>query len=320
MRGLLLTACILAGSCAPSPRDVLLGSVQAHQAPPLGTPTRVQSWSFLGEPGRRIETPRWDIRTTIDEPLLHIRLPEVLEAGLDGMCELFVVDGQELPPPREPMITCLLGDRRQWSNMATLLLPQHAEAMQSLGRGGFTSQGVAVLYDIDRRSHCRNTMALALHEGWHQYVQTALHGPLPAWMDEGLATVMEGFVLYSDGAEIDHAANRQRERRYWWMKRRDRQQPLSVFLNSDPHVALADGSRSLLDYYAQAWAFTRFMLADERRRNAIASGLHRAAIPGSTPESVQQAVEVSLGQTLASQQAEFDAWTQENLQPNWWSR
>ncbi|MCH2142097.1 MAG: DUF1570 domain-containing protein [Phycisphaerales bacterium] len=318
MRHWHLLLCLVLSSCAPSPRAVLLGSVEPHQAPPAGSPIRVQSWEFMGDAGLRLETSRWDIRTTIDEPTLHARLPVMLESGLDAMCDQFVTSAGPLPPPREVMITCLLGDRRQWSNMSAMLIPAHAEAMKSLQRGGYTSQGVAVLYDIDRRSHCRNTIALAMHEGWHQYAQTALHSRLPAWLDEGLATNMEGFRMHTDGFEIDHTANRQRERRYWWIKYRGRQIPLADLLRSDPHVALAKGSRSLLDYYAQVWAFMRFMLADDQRRGAIAAGLHHAATPGSTPESTQQTIELSLGQSLVSQQETYEAWAQEHLTPSWW--
>ncbi len=318
MRVWLVLLCLSVASCAPSPRAVLLGSVEPHQGPPAGTPVAVQPWEFMNTPGLRLETHRWDIRTTINEPTLHERLPAMLETGLDVMCDQFATSDGALPQPREVMITCLLSDRRQWANMSTMLIPAHAESMKSLQRGGYTSEGVAVLYDIDRRSHCRNTIALALHEGWHQYVQTALHTRIPAWLDEGLATNMEGFRMLTDGFEIDHTANRQRERRFWWIQYRGRQIPLHELLKSDPHIALSDGSRSLLDYYAQVWAFMRFMLADDHRRGAIAAGLHHAAIPGSTPASVQEVVESTLGQSLVSQQAAYEAWAQEHLTPSWW--
>ena len=134
-----------------------------------------------------------------------------------------------------------------------------------------------MLYDIDQREHCRNTIALSLHEGWHQYVQTSLKSELPEWLDEGLATVMEGYRLLPDGLEIDHDANRQRKRRAWWLLRRDRMQPLAEFITDDPHAAMARGRNELLNYYAQAWAYMRYMLADSERTEVLRRLLKQAA-------------------------------------------
>ena len=295
------------GCSSPSPRSVLLGTIPAEEVLPYGA-IAIEPWSCLGYDGVRIRTPRWDICTTIQIPALHKRLPVALEAALANMRETLNSSTLSLPEPREPMTTCLMSDRRQWTNLARLLLPEHAESMQGLSRGGFTSQGVALLYDIDRREHCRNTIALALHEGWHQYVQTSLRSGLPAWLDEGLATVMEGYRLLPDGLEIDHDANRQRKRRAWWLLRRDRMQPLAEFIADDPHAAMARGRNQLLDYYAQAWAYMRYMLADSERTDVLRRLLAQAV----------DGRRVTVATPTAGEDAAFQEWCGESLRPTWW--
>ena len=53
-----------------------------------------------------------------------------------------------------------------------MILPDKASSFEGLGRGGFTTNGIAVLYDIDGYGWHHDTLALGAHEGWHQYVQT----------------------------------------------------------------------------------------------------------------------------------------------------
>jgi len=297
------------GCSGPAPRDILLGSIDQTPPPPCGGAATIEPWSCMGFDGLCIRTKRWNICTTIMQPTLHARLPVALESGLAAMRARLGTADFVLPEPRQTMTTCLLSDRRQWSNLAKVVLPAQADAMQALARGGFTSQGVALLYDIDQRSHCRDTMALALHEGWHQYAQMALPGQLPPWVDEGLATVMEGFRLLPDGLEIDHAANRQRQRRAWWMLRRGRMQSLREFASDDPHAAMDRGETALLDYYGQAWAVMRFMLADPDRAVCVKTIVSAAAADRPIPSG---------GLDDPALDAAFHQWCSTALRPGWW--
>jgi hypothetical protein len=309
MRAIMLISALLIGCSSQAPRDILLGSIDQSPPPPCGEAAVIEPWTCMGFDGLCIRTKRWDICTTIMQPTLHARLPVALEAALATMRAELDTPDFKLPEPRQTMTTCLLSDRRQWSNLAKAILPAQAIAMQGLGRGGFTSQGVALLYDIDQRSHCRDTMALALHEGWHQYAQMALPGQLPPWVDEGLATVMEGFRLLPDDLEIDHAANRQRQRRAWWMLRRGRMKPMSDFAADDPHAAMDRGQSALLDYYGQAWAIMRFMLADPDRASHVKAIVEAAAVGRDMPSG---------GLDDPALDAAFRQWCDASLRPGWW--
>jgi hypothetical protein len=299
----------LAACNQQGPRDILLGTMDRTPPPQSGKSALIEPWQCMGLDGVCIRSERWDICTTIMQPTLHARLPIALEAGLAAMRAKLDSPSFTLPEPTETMTTCLMSDRRQWSNLAKTILPAHAVAMQGLGRGGFTSEGVALLYDIDHRTHYRDTMALSLHEGWHQYAQTALIRPLPEWVDEGLATIMEGFKLLPDGVEIDHDANRQRQRRAWWMLRRGRMLPLSEFATDDPHAAMARGSTALLDYYGQAWAVMRFMLDDPDRARIIQDIIKSTATGRQLPQSPLDDPRLDIA---------FRAWCSTDLRPDWW--
>ena len=210
---------------------------------------------FMGVKGQLIETPNWEIYTTIDNERFLEFLPNFYEAALEHYRTVF----GELPPPPHPMATYLFGDRRQWKNKTRMMLPEKAESFEGLGRGGFTTQGIAVLYDIDGYGWFRDTLALGAHEGWHQYAQSTFKDQLPPWLDEGIATTMEGFSMRRRRLELRNDANRERWSRLRECIRQDRMLSLEELLSAHPELFLQQGKRSLLDYYAQVWAFTRYL-------------------------------------------------------------
>ena len=171
-----------------------------------GTWSSVQPWKFMGVKGQLIETPNWEIYTTIDNERFLEFLPNFYEAALEHYRTVF----GELPPPPHPMATYLFGDRRQWKNKTRMMLPELASSFEGLGRGGFTADGVAVLYDIDNSMWDRDTLALSAHEGWHQYAQTTFQQQLPPWLDEGIATIFEGFRFRRGELYFSPSLNRER--------------------------------------------------------------------------------------------------------------
>ncbi|MEE2719121.1 MAG: hypothetical protein VX727_04985, partial [Planctomycetota bacterium] len=199
-----------------------------------GTWSSVQPWNFMGVKGQLIETPNWEIYTTIDNERFVEFLPNFYEAALEHYRTVF----GELPPPPHPMATYLFGDRRQWKNKTRMMLPELASSFEGLGRGGFTADGVAVLYDIDNSMWDRDTLALSAHEGWHQYAQTTFQQQLPPWLDEGIATLMEGFRSRRGTFHFSLDSNRERSYRLRTARRSDAMIPLRELLDGDPHVYL----------------------------------------------------------------------------------
>jgi hypothetical protein len=252
---------VLLWGCATPPPTARLAPAAVD---PGWTDTGV--WEFLGHQGRRISTEHFEIRTTITDPRIIDALPDLLEASFRDVQML----APDVKAPGSPFICYLLADRRQWRNAVRIVVPGMADQLQNLGRGGFTIRGVSVLYDIDPPGRCRDTLALAAHEAWHQVTQRVFKDQLPEWLEEGLATRMEGLDITATGVRPNASNNPERQRRLRWMLYTNRLKSLREFLADDPYAALERDREDLLDYYAQAWAFATFLVeADSATRAGV---------------------------------------------------
>ena len=105
-----------------------------------------------------------------------------------------------LPEPDGPIDVFLFGSRADWLGYTRERLPQEAAMYEKIGRGGYTIEGDAVLYDIGRW----DTFTIAAHEGWHAYSQRVFRHALPVWLEEGIACFM-GMLTRNDflsGADL----------------------------------------------------------------------------------------------------------------------
>lgn len=271
-------------SVAPPPAPTVSAGVLPVQStailpgerPEEMTVTR-EPWRFSSYPGYLISTPNYRIHTTIAYERFLDRLPTFMESTLDRYRTALA----PLPPPRNPLQTFIFRDRRQWSAKTRQLLPDQASTFQNLGRGGYTTRGVSVLYYIDWAGRDRDTFAIAAHEGWHQYTQTCFKNPLPIWLEEGIATYMEGyrFRRTDEGPRFQPWRNWERSRALGEAIRNDELIPLRELLGESPQQFLGDGKDRLLTYYAQVWALTRFLAdgQDGRYRTALENVLTDAA-------------------------------------------
>ena len=225
-----------------------------------------------------LATPNYRIYTTVQmEEFVH-HLPLFYELALAQYTSVL----GDLPMPDTLLETYLFHDRRQWQAKTRQLLPDQANIFGSLGRGGFTTRGIAVLYYIDFRNSrvSRDTFAIAAHEGWHQYTQQTFKHHLPVWLEEGIATYMESFSLDREGTpEFRPWANRERRSALSRAARRDQLIPLSELLRRSPQSFLESSRDKLLVYYAQVWALTRFMVEwdDGHYRSGLEEVLQDAA-------------------------------------------
>lgn len=221
--------------------------------------TTTQPWTFGPFEGQILVTPNYRVHTTLKNEGALRRVPVFVESALANYRTAL----GELPAPPSPMDTFLFLTRSQWEAKMVQLLPDEADSFHNLGRGGLTTDGRSILYYIDRRG-MSDTLAITAHEGWHQYTQTTFRQSLPVWLEEGVATYMEGYVTRSDGSPSFRPwENRERFGALRDAVRRDRMIPLSELVSKRPQAFLEDGRRSLLTYYAQVWALTHFLAVGE---------------------------------------------------------
>ncbi len=241
--------------------------------PPL---SHREPWTFAEQSGQLITTPNYLIYTTISSERILDRLPLFYESAL----EHYTTALAKLPKPDQPLKTYLFQTRGQWQAKTQEMLPDQAKMFEGLGRGGFTTRSTSVLYYIDRGGSSHDTFAIAAHEGWHQYTQQTFKHQLPIWLEEGIATYMEGYRTGQDGvAEFMPAANFERRMALRDAMRKNRMIPMTDLLTRSPQSFLTSSKDSLLTYYAQVWALTRFLAEGENGRYAdsLAAVLSEAA-------------------------------------------
>jgi hypothetical protein len=241
------------------------------------------AWSFEGRAGRAMQTPHFRIYTTLASGLLIERLPVFLEQALAQYDTLLA----RLPEPQETLSVYVMGDRAQWAALTERLMGDEATAYLSIVRGGFAARGQGVYFDIGPR----DTLAVAAHEGWHQYAQTVFAGPMPTWLDEGCATMFEGFRWESPDRVPLFLPWLNTERfdvlRVLASSRRG-VAPLAEFIGQSPRTLIASSNRATVRWYAQAWAFTHFLREGS-------GGRHRAGLSAMLADAASGAMARRVG-------------------------
>jgi hypothetical protein len=283
LAAVVVAGCVPRGDAPPIPLSSASGYGDEMAEPMvvgIGEPgsavrTTRARWEFASYPGVLITTPSYRIYTTVDYDHVVDRLPVLLEDAVLRYRTALA----ELPPPPRALELYLFQDRRQWTAKTRQVLPDHAASFDNLGRGGYSTRGTGVLYYIDRGGRYRDTFALAAHEGWHQYTQVTFKQPLPIWLEEGIATYMEGIRYNGDALQFEPSRNWERRGALARAMRYRRLIPLDDLLSRTPQSFLKDGKDDLLTYYAQVWALTRFLAdgADGRYRAALGEVLRDAA-------------------------------------------
>jgi hypothetical protein len=241
----------LTASCAPivpPPREPTAAEI---------APTYVLSdepWTFHARPGRAIETPNFRLYTTVGPSLLNDRFPRFAELALIHYTTYLT----ELPAPTKPLETFVMGTRPQWVELTERVASQHASTYLQIQRGGYAYNSRAVYWDIGPH----DTLQVAAHEGWHQYTQATFQAPLPIWLEEGLATYMEGFRW--DPADRTRPvfrpwSNPERFDALRTIVANDRLFPLDELLSARPQDLIRTSNADTLTYYAQVWALSHFL-------------------------------------------------------------
>jgi len=221
----------------------------------------IEPWTFEDQEGQIITTPNFRLLTTVTSKnswasadYMTRRYPILMERAIDH----YITSITKLPPPAQRLETYVMANRPQWSRVTQRLMRDEAEVYLRIPRGGFTANGRSILYFIGRA----DTLAIAAHEGWHQYTQTTFQNPLPVWLEEGLACYMEGFGWNRDGSgtpTFNAWKNAERFDALARAYRENRLQPLDALFRYAPQDFMKDNVEGALTYYAQAWAFVHFL-------------------------------------------------------------
>lgn len=227
--------------------------------PPPGTR---EPWSFEDRTGVILVTPHFRIHTTIEREQTLARLATVSEAMLRHYRTALL----PLPAPPRPLETFVMGTRPQWARLTQRVMGPEADPFLAIPRGGFTSRGQAILWDIGSR----DTTVMVIHEGWHQYTQTTFADPLPIAIEEGLASYMEGYRWESNRRErlvFSPWTNWERFMQLREAVAEGELPPLDQLLQTAPQDLVWRDGQASLSYYALTWAMVMFLLEGEEARH-----------------------------------------------------
>lgn len=253
-------ACV--SGCASANRSVSPALVGSYE-------TTSEPWTFHASTGTLMKTRSFRIFTTLPPGHLADLFPNFMEAALDGYTSALL----PLPRSTRTMDTFLMRDREEWATLTQQIMGKDAGPYLKMQRGGLTSEGRSLLFDVGRT---RDTLMLAAHEGWHQYTQSTFKDSLPMWMEEGLATYMEGFRQdRSDPSRFSFMPWANLERFFALREgvRSGRLVSLRVLLDSTPQDLMAQNANAALLYYGQVWGLVQFL--NEFDQGRYRPALHR---------------------------------------------
>ncbi len=211
-------------------------------------------WSFGGTPGRVIRTAHYRIYTTETTPVIRERLAKFAEYALPHY-RTSLSPNNPLPRPTQRLDTYLMDNRPQWTTITKRLAGQRSDELLKIGRGGFAFGGIGVYYDLG----LYDTLAIAAHEGWHQYTQRTFKVSLPIWLEEGIAAYNEGHRWDRSTPVFRPWANPQRYERLVIAEREGSLFSIEKLLESAPQDYFDSTDGSVLTYYAQLWALVHFL-------------------------------------------------------------
>lgn len=244
----------------------LLAALTGCATPPKASPTvvageekksvvlSVEDWSYAEREGQLIRTEHYRIYTTATDWRLRAQSPAFLELAFEQYTSALA----DLPEPSMKLDTFILDSRWQWSRLTKQVMGDQAELYLRIGRGGYAASGRAILYDIGPR----DTLSIAAHEGWHQYTQRTFKSRLPVWLEEGIATYMEGFRSNRRSSQQKRMLPWANIERFDQLRRSHAHGDtltLTELLDATPESLIAVTTEGTLTYYAQVWALTHFL-------------------------------------------------------------
>ncbi len=258
------------------------GGTGATATPSVNPVLSVEAWTFGGRPGRAISTPSFRVYTTLADGALVSRVPRFLELALLH----YTSELGELSRPQKELETYVMASRPQWAELTQRITGDLSETYLRIQRGGYAFEGRGVFFDIGPQ----DTLAIAAHEGWHQYTQATFQSGLPVWLEEGIACYMEGFRW--DATDPHRPlflpwANAERFDMLRGTASRGHLVGLPELLGSRPQDLLKQAGDGTLRFYAQAWALVHFLNEGE-------GGKHRESLR----RLLRDAQAGQLGQTL----------------------
>jgi hypothetical protein len=291
--------------------SLLVGCAAQTRTTPLNGPAsavrlKTEPWAYGSRPGQKVKSAHYVLLTTIDDPDVVDSLGQLMEGALEQY--RLVAPGTD--GSSRPMECYLFQYRNEWAHFTRSHTGPDASIYLHINRGGYTFGDRYVAFFIGDIS----TYSVAAHEGWHQYVARHFKHRPPPFLEEGLACLFEQVKWDGRLPRWDLSANHNRVRGLRVASQAGTLIPLKKLISMHAGQVVDQSSYQVETFYAQNWAFARFLwdAEDGRYRPALQKLLTDAAegklyhdsiarVPGSTdwdPNSAAPMLERYLGMPL----------------------
>jgi len=307
---LLPLAALLVVGCASSQ------STSGATGPNESVQLTEQRW---GSSGTVLKTAHFTLYTTMNDPDFNQRLAQVMEGALTQYRRL--APTAKIDP--RPMDCYIFANRRQWAEFTRQRTGNDAAIYLQINRGGYTVGDFFVAYYIGESG----TLAVAAHEGWHQFVARHFKDRLPPFLEEGIATTFENISWDSNLPRWNMLRNVSRSQKLRDAIEKNSLWSLPQLVSMHAGDVVGEPAEKIEAFYAQNWAFARFLTdgAGGRYRAALNRMLADAVagtlahsigapnrIDGSfNPRAVRPMLEHYLGTTLEEVDSAYQAYIRE---------
>ncbi|HTW93626.1 MAG TPA: hypothetical protein VMD30_02455 [Tepidisphaeraceae bacterium] len=198
-----------------------------------------------------VSTTHYRIISTMTDRAFLTQVAEMMEGAYTVYQS--IVPG--VPPTHYPMICYLFATRAQWDSFTKQHLGPDSAVYLHIHQGGYTVYDRYVAYYFGDGPTC----SVAAHEGWHQYVARHFRGRLPPFIEEGIATSFEGVQFVNGLPRFNLSINEDRDVALRNAIDDNTLWPLRVILQMHAGMVVVKNTGSVMAWYAQAWAFARFL-------------------------------------------------------------
>src|SRR5207249_486383 len=115
---------------------------------PAPAPVKEEAWTYGAAPGKVLTTPHYQLHTTITNPQVLQRLPQVME----GAYAQYRVFAGEVPASDKPMKCYVFGKREEWASFTQQHTGADAAVYLQISRGGYTVGDWFVSYYVGEDS------------------------------------------------------------------------------------------------------------------------------------------------------------------------
>ncbi len=236
----------------------------------LMVPVERSTWTYGDALGQKLQTTHYRIHTTSNNRKLLAHLPGFMENAYDHYGQLTDLGGAA---PAGKMTTYVMASRRQWAAMTEAVTGPNSRVYLAIENGGYCYRGICVMWDLGHFS----TFAIAAHEGMHQFLYHRLTDTMPAWAEEGMAVLAEGFQLGNNAVLFDPETNPLRQGDLRTALSAGRRLTTEKLLAGDAGDHVARNPARSAEYYGQLWALMLFIRSEPQAQAGLERMLADAA-------------------------------------------